>query len=91
VESDEEDGLDSLSDEEAESARSQSSIDEDEDLPSQSEPEAGTSESGQVEETSTIPAKAPEAPEDLSSALRKSLHEDHKKGKAVSRQIVRVL
>ena len=70
----------------------QSSVDqnEDEDLPSQSEPEIDSSESEQVENVSTSPpVKASEALEDLSSTLRKNMDEDRRKGKAVSRQIVR--
>jgi protein AATF/BFR2 len=90
MESDEEDAQ---SDEEDDDD-SQSSVDEDEDedLPSQSEPERDASESEQVENVSTSPpAKGPEALEDLSSTLRKNMDEDRRKGKAVSRQIVRGL
>ncbi|KIM74675.1 hypothetical protein PILCRDRAFT_99127 [Piloderma croceum F 1598] len=83
MESDEEDAQ---SDEEDDD--NQSSADEHEDLPSQSDPEGDASESEQVEHVSTSPPeKASEAPEDLSSTLRKNMDEDRRKGKAVSRQI----
>jgi protein AATF/BFR2 len=82
MESDEED---SQSDEDDDDQ----SEDENEDLPSQSEPERDVSESEQVEHASkSPPSKASEAPEDLSSTLRRNMDEDRKKGKAVSRQIV---
>lgn len=65
------------------------SEDENEDLPSQSEPERDVSESEQVEHASkSPPSRASEAPEDLSSTLRRNMDEDRRKGKAVSRQIV---
>ena len=72
------------------SASSHSSIneDEDQDLPSQSEPE---SELKGIDETSASPpTKGFEEPEDLSSTLWKTRGEDRKKGKAVARQVVRL-
>jgi protein AATF/BFR2 len=71
------------------SADNQSSIDEeDENLPSGSEPDEDVSEPEPVKETSIIPlAGGSETPEDLSSTLRKTREEDRKKGKAVARQI----
>jgi protein AATF/BFR2 len=86
MESDEED---SQSDEDDDDDDLNQSEDENEDLPSQSEPERDVSESEQVEHASkSPPSRASEAPEDLSSTLRRNMDEDRRKGKAVSRQIV---
>lgn len=67
---------------EGESSQSSVNEEEDEDLPSQSEA---------TEEETTPEFKQTETPEDLTSTLRKTRDEDRKKGKAVSRQIVRRL
>jgi hypothetical protein len=61
--------------------------DGDEDLPAPSEPDDNPC--GLEQEPSTIPSVKDF--EDLSSGIRKTREEDRKKGKAVSRQIVRIL
>jgi hypothetical protein len=83
---------DNLSDEEASGSHPSINEDEDEDLPSQSNLEEDGSKADEAGDISRrSPSKDSEAPEDLSSALQKTREEDRKKGKAVSRQIVRSL
>jgi len=63
--------------------------DGDGDIPSHSEPEEEEQYNALHSPSSKTPAKDPEPTEDLSSTLHKTRDEDRKKGKAVSRQIVR--
>jgi hypothetical protein len=93
MESDEDPGQYSPSDEEVLSASNQSLVttDGDDDISSQSEPEQNANGLGQVVDASNIPPEMGSGlPEDLSSTLRKTRDEDREKGKAVCHQIVRL-